>query len=39
MLIGGEKTGNDRFYAEYVPVADRLYDQYLDELSQEGLIP
>ena len=39
LLIGGEKTGNDRFYAEYVLAADRLYDQYLDELSQEGLIP
>ncbi len=38
LLIGGEKTGNDRFYEEFVPVADRLYDVYLDELRMEGLI-
>ncbi len=39
LLIGGDKSGNPRFYAEYVPMADRLYDQYLDELRNEGLIP
>ena len=38
LLIGSEKTGNDRFYEEYVPVADDLYDEHLDELRQEGLI-
>jgi len=38
LLIGGDKTGNDRFYEEYIPIADRLYDMYLDELRQEGLI-
>ena len=38
LLIGGDKTGNDRFYEEFVPVADRLYDVYLDELRTEGLI-
>jgi hypothetical protein len=38
LLIGGEKTGNDRFYSEYVPIADRLYDDHLDELKAEGLI-
>ena len=38
LLIGGDKTGNDRFYREYVPVADNLYDEHLDELRQEGLI-
>ncbi len=38
LLIGGDKTGNDRFYEEYVPVADRLYDEHLTELRQEGLI-
>lgn len=27
LLIGGDKSGNPRFYEEYVPVADRLYDQ------------
>ena len=38
LLIGGDKTGNDRFYAEFVPLADRLYDDYLRELQREGLI-
>ncbi len=38
LLIGGDKTGNDHFYQEYVPVADDLYDEHLDELRQEGLI-
>ena len=37
LLIGGDKTGNDRFYKEYVPVADDLYDEHLDELRKEGL--
>ncbi len=38
LLIGGDKTGNDRFYEEYVPRADVLYDTHLDELKAEGLI-
>ena len=36
LLIGGDKTGNDRFYEEYVPVADDLYDKHLEELRKEG---
>jgi hypothetical protein len=32
LLIGGDKTGNDRFYDQMVPIADRLYDVHLDEL-------
>ena len=39
LLIGGDKTGNDRFYEEYIPIADRLYDVYLEELRREGLLP
>jgi len=38
LLIGGDKTGDDRFYAKMVPVADRLYDDYIAELRKEGLI-
>ena len=38
LLIGGSKTGNDRFYEEYVPLADRLCDEHLRELTREGLI-
>lgn len=38
LLIGGTKVGNDRWYDEYVPIADGLYDEHLDELRREGLI-
>lgn len=38
LLIGGDKTGNDRFYEQLVPLADALYDAYLEELKAEGLI-
>jgi hypothetical protein len=35
LLIGGDKTGNDRWYAEYVPRADDIYDRHLRELERE----
>lgn len=38
LLIGGDKTGDDRWYDTQVPVADRLYDQHLEQLRKEGLI-
>jgi len=38
LLIGGDKTGQNRFYDEYTPLADRLYDEHLLELQKEGLI-
>lgn len=38
LLIGGDKTGNNRWYDEFVPIADRLYSDHLDELKKEGLI-
>lgn len=38
LLIGGDKTGQDRFYEEYIPVADKLYSQHIEELKKEGLI-
>ena len=38
LLIGGDKTGKDRWYDENVPLADKLYDTHLDELGKEGLI-
>jgi hypothetical protein len=37
LLIGGDKTGMDRFYDIYVPLADSIYDQYLAELDSENL--
>jgi hypothetical protein len=38
LLIGGDKTGDDRFYDRMVPLADRLYDDQLAQLRKEGLI-
>ena len=38
LLVGGDKTGDERFYETFIPVADRLYDEYLDELRRERLI-
>lgn len=36
LLIGGNKAGNDQFYREMIPVADRLYDEHLAEISQDN---
>lgn len=36
LLIGGDKTGDGRWYMHYIPVADRLYDEHLETLKQEG---
>ena len=38
LLLGGEKTGDDRWYETNVSAADDLYDQHLDQLRREGLI-
>jgi hypothetical protein len=34
LLIGGDKTGKDRWYEVYVPVADAIYDRHLRELER-----
>lgn len=36
LLIGGDKTGNDRWYDENVPLADRLYDEHLEIIEKEA---
>ena len=36
LLVAGDKTGNNRWYEENVPVADRLYDEHLATLKKEG---
>ena len=36
LLIGGDKTGHDRWYNVNVPLADRLYDEHLKELKKEA---
>jgi hypothetical protein len=38
LLIGGNKAGNKRFYRKMIPIADKLYDEYITELRKEGLI-
>ena len=38
LLIGGDKTGDGRWYDVHIPIADRLYDEHLEELKNEGLI-
>ena len=35
LLIGGDKTGNNRWYEEFVPIADKLYDTHLMEFKAE----
>jgi hypothetical protein len=34
LLIGGDKTGNKRWYEIYVPRADSIYATYLEETDQ-----
>jgi len=36
LLIGGDKTGDGRWYEVHVPIADRLYDEHLEQLRREG---
>lgn len=36
LLIGGDKTGNKRWYEKFVPIADKLYDAHIEELKKEG---
>ena len=35
LLVGGDKTGDDRWYEAFVPRADRLYDEHLVALKKE----
>lgn len=37
LLLGGDKTGDKRWYEKNVPLADKLYDEHLDALKREGL--
>jgi hypothetical protein len=38
LLLVGNKKSNDRLYEENIPKADRLYDELLKELENEGFI-
>jgi len=35
-LIGGDKTGDDRWYDKYVPLADKIYDEHIRALKKEN---
>ena len=35
LLIGGDKTGHNRWYEKYIPLADEIYDRHLRELENE----
>lgn len=37
LLVGGDKTGKDGWHEQFVPVADRIYQQYLDELGKKDM--
>jgi hypothetical protein len=38
LLLGGDKTGDDRWYDRAIPIADGLYDEHLKALKREGLM-
>jgi hypothetical protein len=35
LLIGGNKTGDNDWYQKYIPIADRLYADHLEELEKK----
>lgn len=35
LLIGGDKTGNSRWYREFIPKADAIFAQHLREIERE----
>lgn len=40
LLIGGDKTGRwQQWYDEFIPLAEKLYAKYLEDLRQEGVLP
>ncbi len=36
LLIGGDKTGDDRWYEKYVPLAYKIYDTHIKGLKKES---
>jgi hypothetical protein len=34
LLIGGDKTGDNRFYERMIPLSERIWKEYLDETAQ-----
>jgi hypothetical protein len=38
LLIGGNKIGTDRWYEQYIPLADKLYEEHIVTLKKEYVI-
>jgi hypothetical protein len=36
LLIGGDKTGDNRWYEKFVPAADRIFERHLLDIAKEG---
>lgn len=36
LIIGGDKTGDDRFYERMIATAERIWKEYLDEIAKLG---
>lgn len=38
LLIGGFKSGNDRWYIKFIPIADNLYTHHINALKEEKVL-
>ncbi|GAC1351989.1 MAG: type II toxin-antitoxin system RelE/ParE family toxin [Polyangiales bacterium] len=36
LLVGGDKTGDDRWYERTIPIAEREWDSYLEEIRRKS---
>lgn len=36
LLVGGNKTGDERWYKKHIPLADKLYKKYLNSLERKN---
>jgi hypothetical protein len=35
LLLGGDKTGDPKWYEKFVPIADDLFDEHLNQLERK----
>lgn len=35
LLVGGDKTGDDRWYEKNITLADQIYDKFVAEIEEE----
>jgi hypothetical protein len=36
LILGGDKTGKNDWYETFIPIAEKIYNQHLKELKDEG---